>query len=49
MHPDGHVQVEGSFYPMPNHLVCDEVRFRGELPLTRLIFTPPEIKLPLGY
>ncbi len=36
VHPDGHVEVEGSFYPAPPHLVSQDVEVRFDRHLVRI-------------
>jgi len=36
VHPDGHVEVAGSYYPAPHHLLGQEVRVRWDRRLVRI-------------
>jgi transposase len=36
VHPDGHVEVEGAFYPAPLHLLGNKIRVRWDRNLVRL-------------
>lgn len=36
IHPDGHVEVDGAFYPAPLHLLGQEIRVRWDQNLVRL-------------
>ena len=36
VHPDGHVEVEGAFYPAPTHLVAQDVEVRFDRHLVRI-------------
>jgi transposase len=38
VHPDGHVEVEGAFYPAPPHLVSQDVEVRFDRHLVRIFY-----------
>jgi len=41
VHPDGHVEVDGAFYPAPPHLVNQDVEVRFDQRLVRIYYGEP--------
>lgn len=45
VHMDGHVEVEGSYYPVPHHLLQQEVRVRWNDRLVRVFHSGREVRV----